>query len=86
MTGTFDVQRDHVTLINKTARLLTPDGVLIFSNNLRHFKMDSTALGHLHIKDISRKTLPKDFERNPRIHNCWEIRKNSVITDPVQVG
>lgn len=74
MNGTFDIQRDHVTLINNTVRLLRPGGVLIFSNNLRSFKMNNRALEHLQIKNISRKTLPKDFERNPKIHNCWEIR------------
>jgi hypothetical protein len=26
------------------------------------------------IKDISAATLPRDFERNPRIHRCFEIR------------
>lgn len=74
MEGTFDVQRDHVTLLKKTARLLEPDGILIFSNNLRRFKMDRSALAALDIEDISRATLPKDFERNPKIHNCWKIR------------
>jgi 23S rRNA (guanine2445-N2)-methyltransferase / 23S rRNA (guanine2069-N7)-methyltransferase len=74
MQGTFDVQRDHVALIKATARLLEPDGVLIFSNNRRRFSMDRAALDQLSIEDISRATLPKDFERNPRIHNCWKIR------------
>ncbi len=74
MEGTFDVQRDHASLIKKTVQLLEPDGVLIFSNNLRRFKMDTGALPGLQIKDISRSTLPLDFERNPRIHNCWEIQ------------
>lgn len=73
MQGTFDVQRDHVALIKNTVRLLEPNGVLIFSNNLRRFKMDRTALPGLNIEDISRATLPKDFERNPKIHNCWKI-------------
>jgi hypothetical protein len=26
------------------------------------------------VKDISRATLPRDYERNPRIHVCYEIR------------
>lgn len=73
MQATFDVQRDHVALINATARLLEPDGVLIFSNNRRRFSMDRGALANLSIEDISRATLPRDFERNPRIHNCWKI-------------
>jgi len=73
MRQTFDVQRDHVELISATLRLLAPGGTLIFSNNLRHFRMDQAALPQARIEDISRRTLPKDFERNPRIHNCWRI-------------
>jgi len=74
MKSTFDVQRDHVGLIKNTVKLLDNNGVLIFSNNLRHFKMDHQAFHNLKIDDISKQTLPKDFERNPRIHNCWRIR------------
>jgi 23S rRNA (guanine2445-N2)-methyltransferase / 23S rRNA (guanine2069-N7)-methyltransferase len=73
MDTTFDVQRDHVALLSAAAQLLTPDGVLIFSNNLRGFKMDHAALPGLHIEDITRSTIPEDFARNPRIHNCWKI-------------
>ena len=75
MEGTFDIQRDHVKLLQTTTRLLAAGGTLIFSNNLRKFKMDRDALPELKIEDISRKTLPFDFERNPRIHNCWLITK-----------
>lgn len=73
MDATFDVQRDHVPLLRTAATLLAPDGVLIFSNNNRRFKMDREALPELQIEDISRRTIPRDFERNPRIHNCWRI-------------
>jgi 23S rRNA (guanine2445-N2)-methyltransferase / 23S rRNA (guanine2069-N7)-methyltransferase len=73
MDDNFDVQRDHAALLSATARLLAPNGVLIFSNNLRGFKMDNEALPELHIEDITRATIPEDFTRNPRIHNCWKI-------------
>ena len=73
MKSVFDVQRDHVMLIRNCMKILEPDGVLVFSNNLRRFRMDFDALSGYSIEDISRKTLPKDFERNPRIHNCWKI-------------
>jgi len=73
MDDAFDVQRDHVALLAAAARLLAPDGALIFSNNLRSFKMDQAALPGLHIEDITRSTIPEDFARNPRIHNCWKI-------------
>jgi 23S rRNA (guanine2445-N2)-methyltransferase / 23S rRNA (guanine2069-N7)-methyltransferase len=75
MADTFDVQRDHVDLLTRTASLLTHDGVLIFSNNNRRFRMDLEALPELLIEEITRQTLPKDFERNPKIHNCWKIRR-----------
>ena len=73
MDGTFDVQRDHVELLRMTARLLNRNGILIFSNNNMKFKMDIESLPELHIEEITQKTIPRDFERNPRIHNCWKI-------------
>jgi 23S rRNA (guanine2445-N2)-methyltransferase / 23S rRNA (guanine2069-N7)-methyltransferase len=54
---------------------------LIFSNNLRNFKMDRAALPGLRIEDITHATIPEDFARNPRIHNCWKI---SVAGPPEQ--
>jgi 23S rRNA (guanine2445-N2)-methyltransferase / 23S rRNA (guanine2069-N7)-methyltransferase len=75
MKGTLDVQRDHVDLIRSTLRLLAPDGTLIFSNNLKSFRMDQQALRDLEMRDISKTTLPKDFARNSRVHNCWRIAK-----------
>jgi 23S rRNA (guanine2445-N2)-methyltransferase / 23S rRNA (guanine2069-N7)-methyltransferase len=75
MVETFDVQRDHVELLQKTLRLLAPGGTLIFSNNLRKFVMGLDAGTDLEIKNISKETIPTDFERSPRIHNCWLIKK-----------
>ncbi len=75
MQGTFDIQRDHVDLLTKVGRLLAEDGVLIFSNNLRKFRMETDLLGDFEIEDITTKTIPLDFERNPRIHNCWVLKK-----------
>jgi 23S rRNA (guanine2445-N2)-methyltransferase / 23S rRNA (guanine2069-N7)-methyltransferase len=69
----FDIQRDHVELIYSVARLLSRSGVLIFSNNLRNFKMDREQLADLVIEDITRQTIPEDFSRRSNIHNCWRI-------------
>ncbi len=77
MKGSFDVQRDHGELINDSAGLLAPGGTLIFSTNRDRFKMDDGALKGLVAEDITAKTIPKDFERNPRIHSCWMIKRNS---------
>jgi 23S rRNA (guanine2445-N2)-methyltransferase / 23S rRNA (guanine2069-N7)-methyltransferase len=74
MSRAFDVQRDHAELIRDSAKLLEPGGSLIFSNNLRRFRLDEGALDGLEIKDITARTMPRDFARNPGIHHCWHIR------------
>ena len=74
METSFDVQRDHVPLIRAALSLLEPDGTLIFSNNLRRFRLDAAALADLEVEDLTAATMPKDFARNPRIHRCWRIR------------
>ncbi|QGX41162.1 bifunctional 23S rRNA (guanine(2069)-N(7))-methyltransferase RlmK/23S rRNA (guanine(2445)-N(2))-methyltransferase RlmL [Permianibacter aggregans] len=74
MTDVFDVQRDHVELLRQALQRLAPGGELIFSNNFRRFVLDRDALADCEIEDWSRKTLPMDFARNPRIHQCWRIR------------
>lgn len=74
MKSTLDILRDHVGLLRQCLRLLTPKGELIFSTNHRKFRLDTEALEDCRITDISRQTLPKDFERNPRIHQAWLLR------------
>src|SRR5680860_15198 len=75
MTESFDVQRDHARLIEDAAALLAPGGVILFSTNMRRFRMHADALPGLAVEDVSRQTLPKDFARNPRIHHCFRIRR-----------
>ncbi|MED5510510.1 MAG: bifunctional 23S rRNA (guanine(2069)-N(7))-methyltransferase RlmK/23S rRNA (guanine(2445)-N(2))-methyltransferase RlmL [Pseudomonadota bacterium] len=75
MEGVFDVQRDHVSLIQMAANLLKPGGQLIFSTNRRDFKMALDVMEGLSLKDISAQTIPKDFERNKKIHQCWLVTK-----------
>ena len=71
----FELQRDHVALIRLVTEHLEPDGILLFSNNYRKFKLDTQALSDLRIEDLSTATLPLDFKRNPRIHHCWKIMR-----------
>ena len=78
MEDTFDVQRDHVALISDAAALLEPGGVLVFSTNLRRFKIDQEALSPLTVEDITRKTIPPDFERDPKIHQCFRITATGI--------
>jgi 23S rRNA (guanine2445-N2)-methyltransferase / 23S rRNA (guanine2069-N7)-methyltransferase len=55
-------------------RILEPGGLLLFSTNAQRFKLDEGLSAAYEIKDVSKATLPKDFERNPRIHRCYEVR------------
>jgi 23S rRNA (guanine2445-N2)-methyltransferase / 23S rRNA (guanine2069-N7)-methyltransferase len=73
MEDILDVQRDHVDMIHNAMRVLAEGGTLIFSNNLRTFKLDADALNAYTIKDISAQTIDEDFKRNPKIHQCWLI-------------
>ena len=77
MEGVLDVQRDHTSLLLTAAKLLEPDGVILFSTHYRRFQMDRAALTRagLAAEDITTQTIPPDFARNPHIHQCWRITK-----------
>ncbi|WP_269791446.1 bifunctional 23S rRNA (guanine(2069)-N(7))-methyltransferase RlmK/23S rRNA (guanine(2445)-N(2))-methyltransferase RlmL [Stenotrophomonas sp. Iso1] len=72
----FDIQREHVRLLNAAVDRLTSDGVLYFSNNFRRFKLDEAAIAAFaDCREISAQTIGPDFERNARIHRAWELRR-----------
>lgn len=71
----FDVQRDHVPLLLDSVRRLASEGVLLFSTNARRFHLDESALVGLVVDEITRRTIPPDFARHPRVHRCWTIRR-----------
>ena len=82
MQGVLDVQRDHPELIEQCMRLLAPGGLLLFSTNSQRFHPDAAVERQWQVKDISAKMLPFDFERNPRIHRCFEISAASATAAP----
>jgi len=77
MDATWDVQRDHVSLVLGIAELLADGGEIVFSCNRRKFAMDVAALAEasLDARDVTKRTIPKDFERRPGVHSCWTIRR-----------
>ncbi|MBE9539579.1 MAG: bifunctional 23S rRNA (guanine(2069)-N(7))-methyltransferase RlmK/23S rRNA (guanine(2445)-N(2))-methyltransferase RlmL [Proteobacteria bacterium] len=74
MDDSFDIQRDHLSLIEATMAILRPGGTLYFSTNRRSFKLDDSLPQLLRCEDISRETLDPDFQRNAKIHKCWRIQ------------
>jgi 23S rRNA (guanine2445-N2)-methyltransferase / 23S rRNA (guanine2069-N7)-methyltransferase len=74
MEGVLDIQRDHQQLVEQAMTRLAPDGLLIFSNNFRRFKLDTSLAEQFKVEEVSKRTIDRDFQRNPRIHRCWHIR------------
>ena len=74
MAKELDLQRDHVELIRSTLLRLERGGLLVFSNNFRKFRLDEQGLADLEVVDVTQATIPNDFARSPRIHQCFEIR------------
>jgi 23S rRNA (guanine2445-N2)-methyltransferase / 23S rRNA (guanine2069-N7)-methyltransferase len=71
---TFDIQNDHLALLRLTMQHLAKGGILIFSTNFRKFKLDESLLQEFAVQEISEETIPRDFQRNSRIHRCWEFQ------------
>jgi 23S rRNA (guanine2445-N2)-methyltransferase / 23S rRNA (guanine2069-N7)-methyltransferase len=79
----FDVQRDHVKLLNGCGDRLSGDGVIVFSNNFRRFKLDRAALEErFAIEDWSAPSIPFDFARRADIHGCWLLRLRQPDANP----
>jgi len=69
------VQRDHAALLLACADRLAGEGVIVFSNNFRRFKLDTAALQErFGIEDWSAASIPFDFARRADIHGCWLLR------------
>ncbi|UZE30695.1 bifunctional 23S rRNA (guanine(2069)-N(7))-methyltransferase RlmK/23S rRNA (guanine(2445)-N(2))-methyltransferase RlmL [Pseudomonas asplenii] len=73
MEGVFDVQRDHVQLLDLAMARLAPGGVLYFSNNFRKFQLEENLTARYAVEEISGQTLDPDFARNSKIHRAWKI-------------
>ncbi len=72
MQGVLDIQRDHTALINRCLRILSGDGLLLFSTNFRRLKFENSALEGAAAEEITDKTTPEDFAGKVP-HRCWII-------------
>lgn len=76
--GTFDVQRDHISLIKRAMNRLNNGGVMYFSNNYRGFELDESITNSFKVENITHETIGFDFQSkknagNKKIHQCWRI-------------
>lgn len=74
----FDIQYDHFELIKAAMMHLEKDGVMIFSNNFRKFKLDERILDRFAVENITPSTIGFDFARDEKIHQCYLIRHKKV--------
>ena len=68
----WDVQEQHVEMLDLVSQVLNPSGVVYFSTNFRKFKPRLAELSQFESIEISSKTVPEDF-RNRKIHRCWKM-------------
>lgn len=74
MDWNLDIQRDHPKLIRSCLDLLEDDGTILFSTNKKGFRLRREKLAKLETKDITKMTMPRDFQGSA-IHKAWTIRR-----------
>jgi 23S rRNA (guanine2445-N2)-methyltransferase / 23S rRNA (guanine2069-N7)-methyltransferase len=81
MRDTWDVERDHVTLLTAIERVLAADGQILFSTNKRRFELDTESLERsgLSANDVTARTIPRDFERHGVPHRSWVVRRREDV-------
>ncbi|HKO81582.1 MAG TPA: class I SAM-dependent methyltransferase, partial [Chitinophagaceae bacterium] len=74
MEDFLDIQRDHVELINDCMATVKPGGILYFSTNFRRFVLNTENIRASSVKDITKATMPFDFE-GKLFRWCYRIIK-----------
>jgi 23S rRNA (cytosine1962-C5)-methyltransferase/23S rRNA (guanine2445-N2)-methyltransferase / 23S rRNA (guanine2069-N7)-methyltransferase len=72
----FEVEKDQEELISKAMSCLRPKGILFFSTNKRTFKLSEKLKENYYWNDISKKTIPFDFD-DKKIHYCFQFQHRS---------
>jgi 23S rRNA (guanine2445-N2)-methyltransferase / 23S rRNA (guanine2069-N7)-methyltransferase len=72
--NTLDIVRDQITLVDAAMSVLSSNGTLYFSNNHRRFELAEELKQRYRTEDITRQTIPEDFNRRKDIHHCWRFQ------------
>jgi 23S rRNA (guanine2445-N2)-methyltransferase / 23S rRNA (guanine2069-N7)-methyltransferase len=78
MDERFDVVRDHLDLLTAAMARLAPGGELWFSTNARRFALAPEVTQWWAVEDLTDKSLPPDFRRDPPIHRLWRISERKA--------
>ena len=74
MKDFFDVQKDHVQIINDALIALSQNGIIYFSTNYSKFILDEENIKASSIQNITKATTPFDFEGKLK-RFCFKIKK-----------
>ena len=72
MEGSFNVQRDHLRLLEDGLALLSPGGSLYFSTSFQSFQPRWRFSPEASVEELTPASIPEDFRRK-QVHRCWKI-------------
>jgi 23S rRNA (cytosine1962-C5)-methyltransferase len=78
MKDFLDIQRDHVSIINRCLTLMKENAVLYFSTNYKKFLLEKEKIHSTSIQDITKQTTPFDFGRGLD-RKCYRIISKLTI-------
>jgi 23S rRNA (guanine2445-N2)-methyltransferase / 23S rRNA (guanine2069-N7)-methyltransferase len=77
MAASFDVQRDHVSLVRDALAITAARATVVLSSNRRGFRLERGLLEDmgLQVEDWTRPSIPPDFSRPRDAHRCFILRR-----------
>jgi 23S rRNA G2069 N7-methylase RlmK/C1962 C5-methylase RlmI len=81
MEGTLDIKRDHGPLLKQCLDLLSPGGTLVFSVNMKGFKLDGGIRDGGELIDMTERLRDEDF-RERRIPVCYLFKSAPETVHP----
>jgi 23S rRNA G2069 N7-methylase RlmK/C1962 C5-methylase RlmI len=82
MEHDFDVQRDHVRWLKMLNRLLTKDGLLLFSTNLGSFRIDKNSIQGYGMREITSEVAAPGFSKQRGVARSWLLNKEHEVRIP----
>ena len=83
----FDVQKDYMPFLAAIWKLLSDDGVVVFSENLQNFRFDKAKLEPwFEVREITSEVSAVNFSRKKRSCRVWEMAKKPRKTKKRYAG
>jgi len=70
----FDIQADHLELLNAVIGVMRPGAAVFFSTNHQNFMPFLDELHAAQVEEITSRTIPEDYvHKRKTIHRCWRL-------------